>query len=142
MSSKSTFSNSTSKSYALALYELSKENSELDEVESGIKVLNEILKKNSDFKDMIYSPTIPKDNKKDVIFAIAEQNNFSEILKKFLGYLIKILHLYFFLNLVIGARTGPRILTSFIFGSFDLILEANFIIIFSLLPEIIRDIRR
>ena len=33
MSSKSTFSNSTSRSYALALYELSKENSEIDKIE-------------------------------------------------------------------------------------------------------------
>ena len=37
MSSKSTFSNSTSKSYALALYELSKENSELDKIEEEMK---------------------------------------------------------------------------------------------------------
>ena len=100
MSSKSTFSNSTSKSYALALYELSKENSELDKVEAGIKILNEILKNNSDFKDMIYSPTIPKDNKKDVIFAIAEQNNFSEILKKFLGF-VAIKNRLFFLSQII-----------------------------------------
>ena len=40
MSSKSTFSNSTSKSYALALYELSKENSDLDKVEDEMKKLN------------------------------------------------------------------------------------------------------
>ena len=111
MSSKSTFSNSTSKSYALALYELSKENSELDKVEAGIKILNEILINNSDFKDFIYSPTIPKDNKKDVIFAIAEQNNFSETLKKFLGFVTIKNRLFFlnkiiesFLNLVSGSK--------------------------------------
>ena len=39
MSSKSTFSSSTSKSYALALYEIAKENSELDKVEAEINVL-------------------------------------------------------------------------------------------------------
>ena len=33
MSSKSSFSNSTSKSYAIALYELSKEGSEIDKIE-------------------------------------------------------------------------------------------------------------
>ena len=49
MSSKSTFSNSTSKSYALALYELSKENSELDSVENGMKSLDELINKSSDF---------------------------------------------------------------------------------------------
>ena len=45
MSSKSTFSNSTSKSYATALYELSKEVNELDKVEDGMKSLNELLNK-------------------------------------------------------------------------------------------------
>ena len=50
MSSKSTFSNSTSKSYALALYELAKENSELNKVEDGIKGLKTLLSESSDFK--------------------------------------------------------------------------------------------
>jgi len=42
LSLKSTFLNSTSRSYALALYELAKENSELNKVEDdmhGIKTL-------------------------------------------------------------------------------------------------------
>ena len=64
MSSKSTFSNSTSKSYAIALYELSKENSELDKVEDGMKSLNKLLKESSDFKEMISSPTVAKEDKK------------------------------------------------------------------------------
>ena len=42
MSSKSTFSNSTSASYAAALYELSKENAELDNVEIAMKSLKKI----------------------------------------------------------------------------------------------------
>ena len=56
MSSKSTFSNSTSASYAVALYELSKENAELDNVEIAMKSLKKLLNTNSDFKDMILSP--------------------------------------------------------------------------------------
>ena len=107
MSSKSTFSNSTSKSYATALYELSKENSELDKVENGMKSLNKLLNESSDFKEMILSPTVAKEDKKNVIFAIADQNNFSQILKKFLGFLAIKNRLFFlskiiksFLNLV------------------------------------------
>ena len=87
MSSKSTFSNSTSKSYALALYELAKENSEIEKVEDGIIGLNKLLNESSDFKEMISSPTIKKEVKKTIIYAIADQNNFSSILKKFLGFL-------------------------------------------------------
>ena len=100
MSSKSIFSNSTAKSYALALYELSKENSELDSVENGMKSLDELINKSSDFKEMILSPTVSKEDKKNVIFVIADKNNFSKILKKFLGY-IAIKNRLFFLKKII-----------------------------------------
>ena len=100
MSSKSTFSNSTSKSYAIALYELSKENSELDKVEDEMKKLNKLLDSSVDFKAMILSPTVAKDDKKNVIFKIADQNNFSETFKKFLGF-IAIKNRLFFLGKII-----------------------------------------
>ena len=107
MSSKSSFSNSTSRSYAIALYELSKENSELDSVENGMKSLDELINQSSDFKEMILNPTIVKEDKRDVIFAIADQNNFSKVLKNFLGFVAMKNRLFFlgkiiesFLNLV------------------------------------------
>ena len=107
MSSKSTFSSSTSKSYAVALYELSKENSELNKVEDGVKSLKQLLSESSNFKEMILSPVVAKEDKRNVMFAIADQNNFSEILKKFLGFLATKNRLFFldkiiesFLNLV------------------------------------------
>ena len=78
MSSKSTFSNSTSNSYAMALYELSKESSELNKVEDGMRGLSNLLNENSEFKEMIVSPTITKENKQNVLLEIADQNNFSE----------------------------------------------------------------
>ena len=107
MSSKSTFSNSTSRSYALALYELSKESSQLDSVEKGIKSLDELINQSSDFKEMILNPMVSKEEKRNVIFLIADKNNFSEILKKFLGYVAMKNRLFYlkkiiesFLNLV------------------------------------------
>ena len=102
MSSKSSFSNSTSRSYAIALYELSKENSELDSVENGMKSLDELINRSSDFKEMILSPTVSKEDKRNVIFVIADKNNFSKILKKFLGY-ITIKNRLFFLKKIIGS---------------------------------------
>ena len=86
MSSKSTFSNSTANSYAAALYELAKENSNLDKVEEGIKGLEKLLKENSDFEATILNPTVSKDDKRNVIFEIADKNNFSKLLKNFLGF--------------------------------------------------------
>ena len=64
MSSKSTFTNSTSFSYATALYELSKESSEIDKVEEGMKSLGKLLKENSSFNNMILNPTVTKEDKK------------------------------------------------------------------------------
>jgi len=107
LSSKSTFSNSTSKSYALALYELAKENSELNKVADGMNGFKALLSESSDFKEMLLNPTIVKEDKRDVIFAIADQNNFSKVLKKFLGFVAMKNRLFFlgkiiegFLNLV------------------------------------------
>jgi len=100
LSSKPTFSNSTSTSYALALYELAKENSEFDKIEEEMKSLNKLLADNSEFKEIILSPIVEKEKKKAILFAIADQNNFSKILKKFLG-LIAIKNRLFFLGKII-----------------------------------------
>ena len=100
MSSKSTFSNSTSKSYALALYEISKENSEVDKIENEMKSFSRLLKESSDFKDMILSPIVSKEDKKNVIFTIAEKNNFSPNLKKFLGFVALKNRLFYLSNII------------------------------------------
>ena len=102
MTSKSTFSNSTSKSYALALYELAKESKELNKVEEGMKGLGKLLLDNKDFREIIQNPTIKKEEKRNVMFTIAEQNNFSLILKKFLGYL-SLKNRLFFLNQIVDS---------------------------------------
>ena len=100
MSSKSTFSNSTSKSYATALFELAKENSEVDNIENSMKNLDRLLNESSDFREMTLSPTVTKEEKKNVIFLIADKNNFSLTLKKFLGF-IALKNRLFFLNKII-----------------------------------------
>ena len=100
MSSKSTFSNSTSNSYAIALYELSKESSELDKVEEDVKNLKKLLNDSSNFKEMILNPTVPKEEKNNVIFIIADKNNFSKVLKNFLGF-VAIKNRLFFLDKII-----------------------------------------
>jgi len=95
----------------LALYEISKENSELDKIEEEMKSLKKLLEESSEFKEMILSPTITKEEKKNVISLIAKKNNFSENLKKFLGYLAIKNRLFFlgkiiesFLNLVSNSK--------------------------------------
>jgi F-type H+-transporting ATPase subunit delta len=100
LSSKSTFSNSTSKSYALALYELSKENSELDKVEAEIKSIDQLLNVNHEFKEAILNPTIAKEDKEKIISKIAISNNFSKTFMKFLGF-VSIKNRLFFLDKII-----------------------------------------
>ena len=95
MSSKSTFSNSTAKSYALALYELSKESSASNEVEKEMKSIQKLLNDATDFKEVVSNPMITKEEKKNVILKILEQNNFSEISKKFLGFVSNKNRLFF-----------------------------------------------
>ena len=57
MSGIKTFSNETSERYALALFELAKENSELEVIEKDITFLLEIYKNNSDFSNFLKNPT-------------------------------------------------------------------------------------
>ena len=102
MSSKSTFTNSTSKSYAIALYELSEESSQLNKVEEDMKSLSKLLNDSPDFEEMILSPTVTKEDKKNVIFLIADKYNFSTILKKFLG-LVATKNRLFFLSKIIDS---------------------------------------
>jgi len=102
LSSKSTFSISTSKSYALALYELAKENSELNKVEDGINGIKTLLIESSHFQEMILDPTVSKEEKNKVITKIADQYSFCQSLKKFLGFLT-IKNRLFFLNQIIDS---------------------------------------
>ena len=95
MSSKSTFSGSTSKSYALALYEISKENSELNKVEEEMQNLSKLLNDSQDFKEMILNPTVSREDKINVMSAIAEKNNFSKTIRKFLGFVANKNRLFF-----------------------------------------------
>ena len=100
MSSKSTFSNSTSESYALALYELSKDDSQLEKVEEELNSLKKLINESFDFKEMILSPTVTKEEKKNIILTIAKQYNFSEIIKKFLGFVALKNRLFFLENII------------------------------------------
>ena len=86
----------------MALYELAKEKLEIDKAEIGMSSLKKLLSDSSDFKEMILSPTVKKEEKRNVMFKIADQNKFSQILKKFLGFLT-IKNRLFFLNKIIDS---------------------------------------
>jgi F-type H+-transporting ATPase subunit delta len=107
LSSKSTFSSATSASYAVALYELAQENSDLDKVEENMKSIKQLLNTSIEFKETILNPTIAKEHKATVISLISKNYDFAKTLKKFLDFVVVKNRLFFiekivesFLNLV------------------------------------------
>jgi len=102
LSSNLAFSSSTSKSYASALYELAKENAELDQIEIETNNIKQLIASSLDFKNMISDPTIDKQELKQAMNKIAEAFNFCETFKKFLNFLIFKGRL-FFLNAIIDS---------------------------------------
>ena len=102
MSSNLAFSNSTSERYALALYELAKEKSELDKIEDEIKSLKQLLNISIDFKNMVLNPSIRKYERSKAMEKISEYFNFSIIIKNFLS-LLAFKGRLFFLNKIIDS---------------------------------------
>ncbi len=81
---------------------MSKDESQLEKVEDEVNGLIKLINESSNFKEMILSPTVTKDEKRNVILEIAEQNSFSEILKKFLGF-VALKNRLFFLEKMINS---------------------------------------
>ena len=82
MSSKNTFSETTTNRYALALYELANEYSDLENIENQSKSLLELLKQSMDFRLFVKDPTSEKNEQIKSIEIISEKFNFSKIFSK------------------------------------------------------------
>ena len=87
MSSNKNFSESTTYRYALALYELAKESSNLEKIEEEVMSLIELISLNADFRSLINDPTGKKKEQINIIRIICEKYKFNEILTKFLCFL-------------------------------------------------------
>ena len=88
MSSKSTFSNSTSKSYALALYELSEEGSFTKDVEIQSLAILDLINKSQEFDYFIKNPTNGKEEQLSTMMKICAQFKINELLTRFMCFLI------------------------------------------------------
>ena len=84
MSSKSGFSDIAIERYALALYELGKENFELDKIEIESKSIQELFQHSSEFVNLIKNPTNNKNEQMNVIKKISNRFQFSNTFTKFL----------------------------------------------------------
>ena len=99
MSSNKSFSLETANRYALALYELAKENSELEVVEKDIKELLAIYNTSVDLKNFIKNPTQSQPVQLEIISKISVEMSLSKIVKNFLSILITKRRI-FFLNTI------------------------------------------
>ena len=87
MSSKSDFSEIVTGRYALALFELGQENSELNRMEIESKNLQDLLKKSSEFMSLVKDPTYKKNEQLEAIKMISNRFEFTNTFSKFLSFL-------------------------------------------------------
>ncbi len=95
MSGVKTFSNETSERYALALFELSSENSENEEIEKNISFILKICNNNPEFVNFLKNPTIRLEIQSKIFDEIVKIMKLNKTLSNFLQFLIKKRRIYF-----------------------------------------------
>ena len=88
MSSNNDFSNTSSKRYALALFELSEESKKLDVIEDQVNSILKLIEESKDFSGFIKDPTINKDDLEKVITKISDSFKLDGLIKNFLIFLV------------------------------------------------------
>ena len=100
MSKNRSFSSEISQRYALALYELSKEGNQTEEVVLSLKSFMKIYNSNLDLKNFIKNPTYSVESQKKLFEKILNLMNFNKIIKNFF-YILIIKKRIFFLDTII-----------------------------------------
>jgi F-type H+-transporting ATPase subunit delta len=99
LSSNKSFSTETANRYALALFELANENSELDVVEKNIQDLLQIYNSSSDLKNFIKNPTQSQFNQLKVIQELSSKMSLSKVVNNFLSILVTKRRIFFLNNI-------------------------------------------
>ena len=95
MSSIKTFSNETSERYALALFELSNENSEIEDIEKNVSFLLQICDQNSEFLNFLKNPTNKLEVQIKIFDEISKLMKLNKTLSNFLQLIIDKRRIYF-----------------------------------------------
>jgi len=82
------FSDTSAGRYSLALYELAAEANTLSEVEDHSLSIISLIASSEDFKSLIKNPTNKKNDQLNALSKISEQYKLSELLTKFLSFLV------------------------------------------------------
>jgi len=95
LNSNKSFSSETANRYALALYELASENSELEIVENNVNELLTLYSTSNELKHFIKNPTQSQSIQIEILNKISIQMNLSKIIKNFLGVLVAKRRIFF-----------------------------------------------
>ena len=95
MSGIKTFSNETSERYALALFELANEKSELEDIEKNILFLLEVCKNNQDFNGFLKNPTNQLELQSKVFAEISKIMKLNKNFSNFLQLIINKIRIFF-----------------------------------------------
>ena len=98
------FTITSAERYSLALFELSEENSLLNQIENQASSMLNLINQSNDFSNLIKDPTINQEDLSKVISEIVKKNKFDTLFKNFLNFLIQKRRFFFI----------ERILKSFI----------------------------
>jgi F-type H+-transporting ATPase subunit delta len=88
LSSNNEFSGTSSKRYALALFELSDESKKLEAVEEQVTALLKLVSDSKDFSNLIKDPTSNQDDLIKVITKISDNFKLDNLIKNFLIFLV------------------------------------------------------
>jgi len=88
LSSNNDFSNTSSKRYALALFELSEESKKIDVIEEQVNAILQLITASKDFNNLIKDPTINQDDLVKVITKISDNFKLDDLIKNFLLFLV------------------------------------------------------
>jgi len=74
--------------YSEALFEVAKEENKLEKVVNDLSLFNDIFQTNKEFKIVMETSAVSKEEKKEIIEDIAKKGNFDKITENFLKLLI------------------------------------------------------
>ena len=95
MGTNKSFSTETSERYSRALFEVLKENNELNKSESDLKNFQSLIKGSDDLKSFIKDPTQTIIHQKSLINLLSEKFGYSKNLKNFFFLLIEKRRIFF-----------------------------------------------
>ena len=95
MNSNKSFSTETSERYARALYEVSKESSDLEKIEVDVKNFQSLFENNPEIKNFIQNPAYVIEIQNKVLNILSEKLDFTKNLKNFFLLLIKKRRMFF-----------------------------------------------